>query len=100
VTNILDKATEIHIGTALGTDIRIPVGGIKAISSTGLITEKGGFGNLPSGESYMMPAEGKSEGIFVVDGSFAGVGKIKRPIITGKESRQNRGGKSGRQFAS
>jgi leucyl aminopeptidase (aminopeptidase T) len=81
LTKILDEATEVHIGTALGTDILIPVGGIKAISSTGLITEKGGFGNLPSGESYIMPAEGKTEGIFVADGSFAGVGKINdRPV--------------------
>jgi len=82
LTKILDDAHEVHITTALGTDILLPVEGIQAISSTGLITEKGSFGNLPSGESYLMPAEGKTEGIFIVDGSFAGVGKITgQPLI-------------------
>jgi leucyl aminopeptidase (aminopeptidase T) len=73
---ILNDAQEVRITTELGSDIKIPVKGIKAISSTGLVTKRGSFGNLPSGESYLMPQEGKSNGIFVVDGSFAGVGKI------------------------
>jgi leucyl aminopeptidase (aminopeptidase T) len=82
LTKILDDAHEVRITTALGTDILLPVEGIQAISSTGLITEKGSFGNLPSGESYLMPAEGQTEGIFIVDGSFAGVGKITgQPLI-------------------
>jgi leucyl aminopeptidase (aminopeptidase T) len=76
VTAILDQTTLVKVTTPLGTDILLPVEGIKAISSTGLIQVKGAFGNLPSGESYMMPEEGKSEGIIVVDGSFASIGKI------------------------
>jgi aminopeptidase len=76
VTVILDQTALVKVTTRLGTDILLPVEGIKAISSTGLIHVKGAFGNLPSGESYMMPEEGKSEGIIVVDGSFASVGKI------------------------
>ena len=82
LSKILDEANEVHITTAKGTDIVIPIKGIKAISSTGLVTEKGSFGNLPSGESYLMPAEGQTNGVFVVDGSFAGVGKIKDMPIT------------------
>jgi leucyl aminopeptidase (aminopeptidase T) len=81
LTKILDKGSEVHITTTLGTDIKIPISGIKAISSTGLVIEKGSFGNLPSGESYLMPEEGKTNGIFFVDGSFAGVGKIKEKPI-------------------
>jgi leucyl aminopeptidase (aminopeptidase T) len=82
LTAILDKADEVSIRTELGTDIVLPVKGIKAISSTGLVTEKGAYGNLPSGESYLMPVEGKTNGVFVVDGSFASVGKIEdQPII-------------------
>ncbi len=76
LTEILDQGSQVHVTTAAGTDIIIPIQGINAISSTGLVTEKGKFGNLPSGESYLMPAEGKSNGVFVVDGSFAGIGKI------------------------
>ena len=77
VSAILDKAEVAHLTTALGTDITIPIKGIKAISSTGLITESGKYGNLPSGESFLMPAEHKSNGIFYVDGSMAGIGMIK-----------------------
>ena len=81
LSSLLDTAEQVRVTTEKGTDILLPVKGIKAISSTGLVTEKGSFGNLPSGESYLMPVEGASNGIIVVDGSFAGVGKIgKKPI--------------------
>jgi leucyl aminopeptidase (aminopeptidase T) len=79
---ILDEASEVHITTALGTDILLPIKGIKAISSTGLVTEKGSYGNLPSGESFLMPVEGQSNGVFIVDGSFAAVGKIEEMPIS------------------
>ena len=82
LTEILDQGSQVHVTTAAGTDIIIPIQGINAISSTGLVTGKGTFGNLPSGESYLMPAEGKSNGVFVVDGSFAGIGKIGTTPIT------------------
>ncbi len=82
LTKILNVGKEAHITTDLGTDLYIPIEGIDAISSTGLVTEKGSFGNLPSGESYLMPAEGKAHGVFIVDGSFAGVGKIVEKPIT------------------
>ncbi len=81
LTAILDKTDLVRVTTALGTNISLPISGIRAISSTGLVTGKGSFGNLPSGESYLMPEEGKTQGVFVVDGSFAGVGKIgEKPI--------------------
>jgi aminopeptidase len=102
LTRILDEAKTVRVATALGTDISLPVAGIHAISSTGLVTEKGSFGNLPSGESYLMPEEGKTSGVFVVDGSFAGVGKIgKKPIrITVKDGYAVRieGGHEARQL--
>jgi leucyl aminopeptidase (aminopeptidase T) len=76
VTAILDQTSLVKVSTPQGTDILLPIEGIKAISSTGLLKQKGMFGNLPSGESYLMPEEGKAEGIIVVDGSFAGIGMI------------------------
>ena len=76
VTAILDQTSLVKVATDLGTDIMLPIEGIKAISSTGILREKGIFGNLPSGESYLMPEEGKAEGLIVVDGSFAGIGLI------------------------
>ena len=81
LSKILDPASIVHVTTEAGTDIMIPINGIDGISSTGLVTEKGKFGNLPSGESYLMPEEGKSSGVFVVDASFAGIGKIESQPI-------------------
>lgn len=82
ITALLDTADVARVTTAAGTDITIPIDGIKAISSTGLMHTPGSFGNLPSGESYMMPKEGATSGVFVVDGSMAGVGDLagKTPI--------------------
>ncbi len=38
--------------------------------------KKGESGNLPTGETYNAPIEGTTNGIFVVDGSMAGLGLI------------------------
>jgi len=76
VSKILTEGKVAHLTTPLGSDLVIPIHNISAISSTGLVLNKGGFGNLPSGESYLMPAEGQSEGVYYVDGSLAGIGLI------------------------
>ena len=65
LSEILDEAKEVQIITAKGTDILIPIDGINAISSTGLVTEKGSYGNLPSGESFLMPIEGQTSGVLL-----------------------------------
>ena len=77
VTDLLTKGKLVHLTTHLGTDITIPIEGITAIPSTGLITQPGQSGNLPSGEAFLMPEEGKSEGVYYVDASLAGIGLIK-----------------------
>jgi leucyl aminopeptidase (aminopeptidase T) len=77
VTELLTAAGVARVTSEAGTDITIPIDGIDAIASTGLFFEPGAFGNLPSGEAYLMPVEGGSEGIFVVDGSMAGIGDLK-----------------------
>jgi leucyl aminopeptidase (aminopeptidase T) len=77
---IADLLTEAEVATLRspsGTNITMPIEGIKAIASTGLICEPGQWGNLPSGEAYLMPVEGASEGVVVVDGSFAGIGLLE-----------------------
>lgn len=78
---ILDEGKVARITTPLGTDLIMPIDGIKAISSTGLILEKGMGGNLPSGESFLMPEEGKSEGVLFIDAAVAGIGKIQSQPI-------------------
>lgn len=102
ITEILSNGSEVHLTTNLGTDLKIPISGINAISSTGLVKEAGKFGNLPSGESYLMPVEGKANGIYFIDGSLAGAGLIQdKPIkITIKNgvAVSIEGGKEAQQF--
>jgi leucyl aminopeptidase (aminopeptidase T) len=58
----------------------MPIAGREAHASSGLFREKGQWGNLPTGEAYLAPVEGQSEGVVVVDGSMAGVGLVRTPI--------------------
>ncbi|WP_456406282.1 aminopeptidase [Caldithrix abyssi] len=77
---LLDEAKAVHLSSPLGTDLFMPIEGIKSIASSGLLLEKGQGGNLPSGEAFLMPQEGKSEGVLVVDASVAGIGMLKTPL--------------------
>ncbi len=80
VTELLTRARTAHLTTAAGTDLELPIAGIAAIASTGLIREPGQWGNLPSGEAYLRPEEGKAEGVLVVDGALAGIGTVGEPV--------------------
>ena len=76
----MTKTEIIRVTAPGGTDITMPIKGRQAHASSGLFREKGLWGNLPTGESYLAPLEGESNGIVVVDGSMASVGMIKDPI--------------------
>jgi len=73
---ILEKGRNVKITAPAGTDIEFDITGRTAISSKGLYHKKGESGNLPTGETYNAPVEGTTNGIFVVDGSMAGLGLI------------------------
>lgn len=77
---MMEKTAAIHVTAPAGTDITLPIKGRKAHASTGLFRENGQWGNLPTGEAYLAPLEGKSNGVVVVDGSMAGIGMVKTPI--------------------
>jgi leucyl aminopeptidase (aminopeptidase T) len=76
VAEILDRAKQVRITSPAGTDISFSIEGVNAIASKGLIHNPGEYGNLPSGEAYLMPVEGSAEGVFFVDGSMAGIGSL------------------------
>jgi leucyl aminopeptidase (aminopeptidase T) len=78
MTNLLTAASKVHVTSPAGTDLKFSIEGIKAIASTGIVDTSGKFGNLPSGEAYMMPAEGTAEGIIVIDGSIADIGVVEK----------------------
>lgn len=74
---ILDKTNIVRVTAPGGTDITMDITGRDALPSKGLFHKKGESGNLPTGEAYIAPLEGKSNGVFVVDGSMAGIGVMK-----------------------
>lgn len=79
--NILEKGNHIRITAPAGTDIEFDITGRTAIASKGLYHKKGESGNLPTGETFLAPVEGTTNGVFVVDGSFAGLGLIREVHI-------------------
>jgi len=78
---ILETGSEIRVTAPAGTDISFSIKGRAAYASKGLFHAKGESGNLPTGEAFLAPVEGTSNGVFVTDGSFAGLGLIKNVNI-------------------
>jgi len=79
--NIIDGGKEVKIKTIIGTNLTFSIRGRRAFGGdSGLFTKKGSFGNLPIGEIFVAPVEGTANGAYVVDASFAGIGKLKSPI--------------------
>jgi leucyl aminopeptidase (aminopeptidase T) len=77
---LLEQTSVVRVQAPAGTDIELPIAGRRAHASSGLFREKGQWGNLPTGEAYLAPLEGRSSGVVVVDGSMAGIGVAREPI--------------------
>ncbi len=76
----LTEAESIRITSDAGTSFEASLVGRSGLADTGILTEKGAFGNLPAGEGFIAPLEGESKGRIVFDGSFAKEGLLRRPI--------------------
>ncbi|TET89236.1 MAG: peptidase M17 [Methanomassiliicoccales archaeon] len=68
---VLDASDHLVARTAAGMDIKIGLKGRKARRDDGDFRKPGRGGNLPSGEVYVSPELGNSEGTIVFDGSMA-----------------------------
>jgi leucyl aminopeptidase (aminopeptidase T) len=80
ICDLMRTTKTIRVTAPAGTDITMPIEGREPHASSGLFREKGLSGNLPTGEAYLAPLEGRSNGIVVVDGSMASVGMVDQPI--------------------
>jgi aminopeptidase len=80
ICRLMEQTRTVRVTAPAGTDVVLPIAGREAHASSGLFREKGQWGNLPTGEAYLAPLEGESEGVVVVDGSMAGVGMIAQPL--------------------
>ncbi len=77
---ILTKGKSVRVETDKGTKVNFSIAGRRGLTDDGLYTKRGAFGNLPAGEACIGPIEGTTKGKLIVDASFAGFGKIKKPI--------------------
>ncbi len=80
VASRLTSARKARIRTVDGTDLELDLRGRIGDPDTGIVVKSGAFSNLPAGEAYIAPVESKSEGVVVVDGSFAPFGRLSRPV--------------------
>ena len=81
IADVMDTGEYVRIKTTLGTNISFSINDRESFGrDSGLFTRKGAFGNLPTGEIFIAPVEGTANGTFIADASFAGIGKLEKPI--------------------
>lgn len=80
VTDILTKGENVRIDKD-GYSLTFSIARRNGVPSTGLYLNAGESGNLPSGEAYIAPMEGTANGQILVDGSFAGIGRLNSPVL-------------------
>jgi len=95
--DVLDHGHRLRVTTLLGTDIKMDISGRQGRGRRGgLYTEAGAWGNLPCGEAFIAPIEDSAEGVYVVDASHAGVGRLSAPIcftVSGGSVKEVEGGR-------
>ncbi|HIJ80721.1 MAG TPA: aminopeptidase [Desulfuromonadales bacterium] len=64
---VVNEAEWLRVTTPNGTDMMICKQGRHAEGDDGLLTADGSFGNLPAGEAYFAPLEGKSHGVMIIE---------------------------------
>jgi leucyl aminopeptidase (aminopeptidase T) len=70
----------VHITSAAGTDVTIPIEGRTGLSDDGDLRAPAAFGNLPAGEGFIAPVENGTNGRIVFDGSIWPVGILEEPL--------------------
>jgi len=67
IADLITEAKEAIVTSPGGTNMKFSLEGRKGGVDAGIFTEKGAWGNLPSGEAYCAPVEGTGEGKIVVE---------------------------------
>ncbi len=75
----VNSAEWLRVTTPNGTDMMLCKQGRHAGGDDGLLTAPGSFGNLPAGEAYFAPLEGKSHGTMVIE--WGPTRKLDEPVI-------------------
>ena len=86
VAQLLTDGSEVRITSHKGSDLTLSIEGREAISDDGDLREKGAFGNLPAGEGFVAPVEGRTNGRLVIDGTIWPLGLLQDPLVVDFES--------------
>ncbi len=76
--SLLSRARRIWVRAINGTSLRFDTGGRKAHVDDGLLHHPGAFGNLPAGEFFLAPMEGKAQGVLVAE--WSPTERLKKPM--------------------
>jgi len=80
VAEKLSRGSKFKVESELGTSLELERQDRTVDADTGLLTQRGDFGNLPAGEAFFAPVEGTANGKIVFDGSVADLGILAEPI--------------------
>jgi leucyl aminopeptidase (aminopeptidase T) len=96
----ITKANEVRVTSPGGTDVSFSVKDRNGMVDTGIFTEKGSWGNLPSGEAYTTPVEGTANGKLVVEPNWYPDLKEKMTLVfkNGSVTEIIGGGKIGDEY--
>ena len=67
---ILTSASAVRLTAPGGTDLHLDLTGRTGYADTGVFTAPGAFGNLPAGEAFIAPLEGRAHGTLVMDAAL------------------------------
>jgi len=100
IADWITKANEAKVTSPGGTDISFSVKGRNGMVDAGIFTEKGSWGNLPSGEAYCAPVEGTAHGKLVVEPNWYPDLKGKMTLVfkDGRVTEIIGGGKIGDEY--
>lgn len=70
IAELLTRASHARVVTEAGTDIEFSLEGREGMADTGILTERGAWGNLPAGEAFIAPVEGTANGKLVVEAGW------------------------------
>ncbi len=77
----LTEGSDVRITAPQGTDLSLYIGGREGIADDGNLTVPGSFGNLPAGEGFIAPVEGRARGTIAFDGSIWPIGLLEEPLV-------------------
>lgn len=80
VAEKLSRGSKFKVESEVGTSLELERQDRNVGADTGLLTQRGDFGNLPAGEAFFAPMEGTANGKIIFDGSVADVGILAEPI--------------------